>query len=142
MESRLTLFNQDLLYFHRGFGPRFGPLQRVEIIFCSDRSGPAWQNEETNGQGFLKSHSFIDGSRADATAYVFANIPSSGRRSARIALSSIAIADPKEDLLRGLVHELIHVQQAWLHDPHFDSVYPAKGSYRSNVFEQQAYREA
>src|SRR5215471_7761050 len=102
MESSLTLSNQDLQFLHPGFGPRFGPVQRVEIIFCSDKTGPAWQNEASNVQGFLKSHSFVDGVRADATAYIFADLPRSGQRSARIAVSSIAIADPKEDALRAL----------------------------------------
>jgi hypothetical protein len=40
------------------------------------------------------------------------------------------------------MHELIHVQQAWLHDPDFDKVYAAKDPYSKNVFEHQAYREA
>lgn len=55
---------------------------------------------------------------------------------------SISLGDAKENALRRLVHELIHVQQAWLHDPDFDRVYAAKGPYNKNVFEHHAHKEA
>jgi hypothetical protein len=137
----ITLKNADLsLLLPVRFGPRFGD-QRVDVVSSQDKSGPEWAQETPNTGGFLKECTFTDGSGGRALIYVHAPLKAVGSSSKRIEVTSIA-TNQRQEVLMTLVHELAHVQQCWLHSPHYDEVYRSKGAYEKNVFELDAYRAA
>jgi hypothetical protein len=149
-EQTLKLANHDLMVFNldsykgpispSGFGKQFGPQQNVDVVFTSDRTGPKWAAIDPQAGGFMDHYSFKEGGPAYGKVYVLAELTTRSKmmRGRNQAMLSMAI-DPKLETIMCLVHELVHVRQAWLLPQDYNIQYQKAGPYGNNLFEQAAY---
>lgn len=155
MDHKIYLVNRDLMAFNLdsrespirpdGFGKNFGPQQIVDVVFNSDRSGPAWAKASPNSGGFMERYSFQGGVRAYGLVYVLASLDAAEKpligphRKKGEGMLSMSLGDPREETIRNLVHELAHVRQAWMLPQDYATQYQRSGPYNGNLFETAAF---